>query len=170
MLGRRQRKWNNPSTNELDLGGSNGSLGEFDERLQKAIDDTLALLGPIGWHKFSLRLKDEFNLELTSLASDPERLSSVLDQTLGPAGQFIGRAIVRKVAATYAINFHQDHGLTYADHVRELRQIVQQKADRELEASQLRVPTRIHASTAESPPAYVSLHQQHKTKRVDPVS
>ena len=147
------------------------SLSEFEERLQKAIDHTLALLGPRGKQAICVRLRGEYDLEPSSLASDPQRLSSALDQILGRvAWQFIGRAIVRKVAATYAINFHQDHGLTYADHVRELRQIVQQKADRKCEASQLRVPTRIHASTVESPPAYVSLHRQHKTKRVDPVS
>lgn len=146
------------------------SLSEFEERLQKAIDQTLALLGPKRKHAICVRLRGEFNLEPSSLAGDPQRLSSALDQILGRvAWQFIGRAIVRKVAATYAINFHQDHGLTYADHVGELRQIVQQKADRECEASQLRVPTRIHASTVE-PPAYVSLHEQHKTKWVDPVS
>ncbi len=123
MLGRRkQRKWNNPSTNELELEGSNRSLGEFDERLQKAIDDTLALLGPTSRHKFCLRLKDEFNL--TRLASDPERLSSVLDQTLGPAGQVVGRTIARKIAATYSIDLREDHGGTYADHIRNLKQIV----------------------------------------------
>jgi hypothetical protein len=140
------------------------SLGEFEERLQKAIDQTLALLGPKGKHGIRVRLRGEFNLEPSSLASDPQRLSSALDQILGRvAWQFIGRAIVRKVAATYAINFHQDHDLTYADHVRELKQIVQQKADRECEASQLRVPTRIHASTVESPQlmsAYISSTRQ----------
>jgi len=124
LLGREHRKWDNPSRNELKLEGPNGSLGEFEERLRKAIDDTLTLLGPIGRHKFSLRLKDEFNLEPTRLASDPERLSSVLDQILGPAGQVIGRTIARKIAATYSIDLREDHGGTYADHIRNLKQIV----------------------------------------------
>jgi hypothetical protein len=124
LLGREQRKWDNPSRNELKLEGPNRSLGEFEERLRKAIDDTLTLLGPIGRHKFSLRLKDEFNLEPTRLASDPERLSSVLDQILGPAGQVIGRTIARKIAATYSIDLREDHGGTYADHIRNLKQIV----------------------------------------------
>ena len=128
MLERKQGKWNNPSRSERELEGSNGSLGEFEERLRKAIDDTLALLGPIGRHKFCLRLKDEFNLELTRLASDPERLSSVLDQTLGPAGQVVGRTIARKIAATYSINLREDHGRTYADHIRNLKQIVSRDA------------------------------------------
>jgi len=146
-------------------------LSEFEERLQKAIDQTLALLGPRGKHAICVRLRGEYNLEPSSLASDPQGLSSALDQILGRvAWRFIGRAIVQKVAATYAVNFHQVQCLTYAHHVRELRQIVQQKADRECEALQLRVPARIHASTVESAPAYVSLHRQHKTKWVDPVS
>jgi hypothetical protein len=124
LYGRKARKWNNPSCNELGLEGSEGSLNEFEGRLQKAIDDTLALLGPIGKHIFCLRLKDEFHLEPTSLAGDPEKLSSVLDQALGPAAKVIGRAIARKVAAGYAIDFREDHGLTFADHIRKLRQIV----------------------------------------------
>jgi hypothetical protein len=120
---RERGKWKNPSLNELQL-GADGSLGEFEERLQKAIDDTLSLLTPIGKHKFYLRLKDEFNLEPTGLASDPEKLSSALDQTLGPAGKVIGRVIARKVAATYAIDLHEDKDLTYADHISNLRQTV----------------------------------------------
>jgi hypothetical protein len=128
LLGTKQRKWNNPSGNELELEVSNGRSSEFEERLRKAIEDTLALLGPIGRHKFRLRLKDEFNLELTRLAGDPERLSSVLDQTLGPAGQVVGRAIARKIAATYSINLREDHGRKYADHIRNLKQIVSEIA------------------------------------------
>lgn len=99
-------------------------MSEFEERLQKAIDQTFALLGPIGKHNLCLRLKDEFKLEPTRLAGDPERLSSALDQTLGPAGGVIGRAIARKVAATYAIDLSEDHSLRYADHIRNLREIV----------------------------------------------
>lgn len=117
-------KWNSPSRNELKLGGSGGSLSEFEGRLQKAIDETLALLGRKGKYVVYLRLKDEFNLEPTRLAGDPEGLSSALDQTLGPAGRVVGRAIARKVAATYAIDLCQDHNLTYADHIMNLRQIV----------------------------------------------
>lgn len=120
---RERRKSNNLSLNELEL-GEDGSLSEFEERLQKAIDDTLALLTPAGKHKFYLRLKDEFNLEPTRLASDPEKLSSALDQTLGPAGKVVGRVIARKVAATYAIDLPEDKDLTYADHISNLRQAV----------------------------------------------
>jgi hypothetical protein len=114
-----------PSRNESKLGSAE-SLSEFEERLQKAINETLALLRPIGRHILCLRLKDEFNLDPMRLAGDPEGLSSALDQTLGPAGRVLGRAIARKVATTYAIDLPQDYGLTYADHVRNLKQIVLQ--------------------------------------------
>jgi hypothetical protein len=143
LLGREQRKWNNPSRNELELEGSDGSLREFEERLQKAIDDTLALLGPNGKHKFCLRLKDEFNLELTRLAGDPETLSSVLDQTLGPAGQVVGRAIARKVAATYSIDLREGHGRTYADHIRNLRQIVSRNCALQNRTERVEIGTRV---------------------------
>ena len=114
-----------PSKNDSKLGSAE-SLSEFEERLQKAINETLALLRPTGRHVLCLRLKDEFNLDPMRLAGDPEGLSSALDQTLGPAGRVLGRAIARKVAIAYALDLPQDRVLTYADHVRNLKQIVLQ--------------------------------------------
>ena len=114
--------------NGLDVGGSEGYLSEFEERLQKAIDESLALFGPIRKYKFCQTLKEAFDLEPGRMAADPERLSSALDEILGRAGRVIGRAIAHRVAATYSIELRQDRDLTYADHIRHLRQLVRNQS------------------------------------------
>lgn len=98
-------------------------MSEFEQRLQKAIDDTFTLLGPVGKRTLCVVLKQKFGLGPNELSADPDRLSSALDQIFGGAGQVLGRAIARKVAATYSIELRQDRGLTYADHIRQMRQI-----------------------------------------------
>jgi len=103
-------------------------LSEFEERLQKAIDESLALFGPIGKYRLCQRLKEAFDLEPGKMAADPERLSSALDQILGRAGRVIGRAIAHRVAATYSFELPQDRDLTYADHIRHLRQLAQNQS------------------------------------------
>jgi len=103
-------------------------LSEFEERLQKAIDESLALFGPIRKYNFCLRLKEAFDLEPGKMAADPERLSSALDEILGRAGRVIGRAIAHRVASTYSFELRQDRDLTYADHIRHLRQLVRNQS------------------------------------------
>ena len=100
-------------------------MGEFEERLRKAIDETLALIGSMGKDTLCLRLKEAFGPDLGKMVADPERLSSALDQIFGRAGQVLGRAIAQKVATTYSIKLRQSHDLTYADHIRHLRQLAQ---------------------------------------------
>lgn len=111
-----------------DVEGSEADLSEFEERLQKAIDESLALFGPVGKHNFCMRLKEAFDYESRKMAADPERLSSALDQILGKTGRVIGRAIAHRVAATYSIELRQDRDLTYADHIRQLRQLVRNRS------------------------------------------
>ena len=103
-------------------------MGEFEERLQKAIDETLSLLGPVGKHNLCLKLKEVFQLEPGKMAGDPERLSLALDQIIGRAGQVLGRAIAQRLAKTYSIRLSQDHDLTYADHIRHIRRLVQSRS------------------------------------------
>ena len=114
--------------NGLDVVGADDGLSEFEERLEKAIDESLSLFGPIRKHNFCLRLKEAFDLEPGKMAADPERLSSALDQILGRAGRVIGRAIAHRVAATYSFELHEDRDLTYADHIRHLRQLVRNQS------------------------------------------
>jgi hypothetical protein len=131
---------------EQGRGEADNHLTEFEEKLQKAIDDTLALLGSNRKHAFSMRLKDEFNLEPTRLAQHPEALSSALDEILGPAGQIVGRAIATKAAAAYGSKLSEDHTLKYADLIRNLKQIVFQKATRDHSRMRISVPNRVIAS------------------------
>jgi len=131
---------------EQQRGEVDNHLTEFEESLQKAIEDTLALLGSNRKHAFSLRLKDEFDLEPTRLAQHPEALSSALDEILGPAGQIVGRAIATKAAATYETKLSEDPALNYVDLVRKLKQIVFQKTKRDHSRTRISVPNRILAS------------------------
>jgi len=114
--------------NGLDVGGSERDLSDFEKRLQKAIDETLALFGPIRKHNLCQRLKEAFDLEPGKMAADPERLSSALDEILGRAGRVIGRTIAHRVAATYSFELREDRDLTYADHIRRLRQLVRNQS------------------------------------------
>jgi len=113
---------------EPDVKESEADLREFEERLQKAIEESLALFRPVSKHNFCMTLKEAFDYELKKMAGDPERLSSVLDQILGSTGRVIGRAIAHRVAATYSIQLRQDPDLTYADHIRRLRQLVRSRS------------------------------------------
>jgi hypothetical protein len=131
-----------------DCGGSEADSSEFEKRLQKAIDESLALFGHIGKHNSCVRLKEVFDHEPRKMAADPERLSSALDEMLGRAGQVIGRAIAHKVAATYSIELRQDHDLTYADHIRHLMQVVRnQSLQTPAEAGEVRLQVRKGVST-----------------------
>jgi hypothetical protein len=114
--------------NGLDVGGPEGDFSEFEGRLQKAIDESLALFGPIRKYNLCQRLKEAFDLEPGKMAADPERLSSALDEILGRAGRVIGRAIAHRVASTYSFELRQDRDLTYADHIRHLRQLVRNQS------------------------------------------
>ncbi len=105
------------------------NLTKFEERLQKAIDDTLALLGPNRKRAFCMRLKDDFNLESARLAQHPETLSSALDAILGPAGQIVGRAIAKKAAVACGTELPEDRTMNYADLITSLKQSVRQKGN-----------------------------------------
>ena len=108
----------------MDCGGLEGDLNEFEERLQKAIEESLALFRPIGKQNSYVRLEEAFDHAPRKMAADPERLSSALDEILGRAGRVIGRAIAHRVAAAYSVELPQDRDLTFADHIRHLREVV----------------------------------------------